>query len=207
MIWLISIALLLLAVCILWRYLTRRYCIPWPYWLAWWLENPYMILFCNPKWLLQSYQITPGMRILEIGCGAGRVSEAIFQAMGSKGALFLLDLQESMLRLARKRLSPYERADLITFVRANLVNQELPAKDLDRIIVVTVLGEIPDHGAVIKKIKNSLRSGGKLFITEVIPDPCYLSSRYLRRLVESYDFRFDSISHNLVAYTMSFTKP
>ncbi len=196
----------MIAGALLWRYLCRFFCIPWPSWLAWWLENPYMILFCHPRWLLQSYRIQPGMRVMELGCGAGRVSESIFDCMKQSGYLLLVDLQESMLRLARRRLQRFAVCPSLEFRQANILSAELPSQCFDRVIMVTVLGEMPDHDAVMRKIHQSLAVGGRLFITEVLPDPCYLSSGYLRRLGERCGFVVESVRRNAVAYTMSFVR-
>ena len=59
----------------------------------------------------------------------------------------------------------------------------------DRAFLVTVLGEVPEPERALREIYESLKPGGILSVTEVLPDPDYLPRGRLRRLVEGAGFR------------------
>ena len=59
----------------------------------------------------------------------------------------------------------------------------LPFRDasFDRIVLVTVLGEVPDRGAALRELARMLRDGGVVAITESLPDPDFITHGRLVR--------------------------
>lgn len=49
--------------------------------------------------------ITPGMRVLEIGCGNGEVTQELAELVGPSGSVVALDRNEGELALARARMA------------------------------------------------------------------------------------------------------
>ena len=91
-----------LVICALWRWACQYWCIPWPSFSAFWLENPYMLIFSPPRRVIRYSDVRPGHKVLELGCGAGRIlipaAEVIYpnEAVG-------IDLQKSMIRQLHKK--------------------------------------------------------------------------------------------------------
>ena len=71
MIYLTIFLIVLISGSLLWRTLCRFYTIPWPHFLAFWLENPYMKIFANPNKFIELCGPRPTDKILEIGFNAG----------------------------------------------------------------------------------------------------------------------------------------
>lgn len=69
--------------------------------------------------LLRLAGIASGMRVLDIGCGAGDVSLLLAELVGPHGAVIGVDLDPAMLELARARTA---RAGLdnVSYVEADL---------------------------------------------------------------------------------------
>lgn len=63
----------------------------------------------------------PGAEVLDVGCGPGRVAEAVILA--GAGAYVGIDLSSQMLALARRRLAGYDAVELI---EGNFLDLEIP---------------------------------------------------------------------------------
>jgi SAM-dependent methyltransferase len=55
------------------------------------------------SYVLASAALTPGVRVLDVGCGGGRLSLAAARLVGHEGAVLGADLSEPLLALARRR--------------------------------------------------------------------------------------------------------
>src|SRR5690348_11392656 len=81
-----------------WRLASRRASLPCPSWLAFLVEldNP---LFRNNRAsaILGGLGLAPGMRALDAGCGPGRLTIPMAQAVGSEGRVVAVDVQAEML--------------------------------------------------------------------------------------------------------------
>ncbi|MEM6758716.1 MAG: methyltransferase domain-containing protein [Pseudomonadota bacterium] len=62
---------------------------------------------------LDAAAVQPGERVLDIGCGTGQSTDVIGRAVGSAGHVTGLDISETMLALARGRVSALPQASLI----------------------------------------------------------------------------------------------
>ena len=63
----------------------------------------------------------------------------------------------------------------VEFVTAVLGNNELPENEFDRVVLVTVLGEIPNRSNVFDELFCALKPGGILAVVEIIFDPHFQS--------------------------------
>ena len=76
----------------------------------------------------------------------------------------------------------------------------------DKIVIVTVLGEIPNVSSVIKKLYPLLSDEGTISVTEVIPDPCYITKKQLQHLLKRMVLKEVSCFQRVLSYTMNFKK-
>jgi ubiquinone/menaquinone biosynthesis C-methylase UbiE len=88
-----------------------------------------------------------------------------------------LDIQPAMLHKVRARLSEYGPALACGSASA------LPFRDgsVDRVLMVTVLGEVPDRHGALAECARVLRADGMLAITESLVDPDFIAPRTLVR--------------------------
>ena len=93
------------------------------------------------------------------------------------------------------------------FVAAALGDAKLPANHFDRVVLVTVLGEIPNRTAAFAELFCSLKSGGILAIVEVIFDPHFQSRSTVTGLAVSTGFRERAFFGHRLAYVIHFEKP
>jgi ubiquinone/menaquinone biosynthesis C-methylase UbiE len=196
---------LLGAVAVAWRIAARLRPLPCPPWLSGLLENPLASAIRADR-LIQRAGIKPGMRVLDAGCGAGRVTLPIARAVGSKGEVIALDIQPGMLDIVMARAKSSGNAN-IRFMLSGLGENMLPQSRFDRAILSTVLGEIPNQQAAMDEIAASLKPGGVVSITELLPDPHYQTLRTIRQLGVKAGLNETAVFGNNYSFTINLRKP
>jgi ubiquinone/menaquinone biosynthesis C-methylase UbiE len=68
---------------------------------------------------LMNAGITPGMRVLEIGCGNGEVTQELAEIVGPSGSVVALDRNEAGLAMARARMTE-QGIEHVRFVAADV---------------------------------------------------------------------------------------
>lgn len=156
--------------------------------------------------LLDRAGVAQGMRVLDVGCGPGRLSLPAAERVGPDGWVVALDIQEAMLEKLRARAA--ERGiENIRIVHAGIGEGKIERGAFDRAFMVTVLGEVRDREAALKEVFTALKPGGILSITEMLPDPDYQPRQKVRRLAETAGFKLAESFGMLFAFTMNFTRP
>jgi trans-aconitate 2-methyltransferase len=98
-------------------------------------------------------------RVLDAGCGTGRVTE-LLAARLPRGRVVALDGSASMIDAARQRLAPF--GDRIEYVVADL-GLPLPlAEPVDAILSTATFHWVADHDALFANLARVLRPGGRL---------------------------------------------
>jgi len=98
-------------------------------------------------------------RVLDAGCGSGRVTE-LLAARLPRGRVVALDGSPSMVGAARERLAAF--ADRIEYVVADL-GRPLPLEGLvDAVLSTATFHWVPDHDALFANLAAVLRPGGRL---------------------------------------------
>jgi ubiquinone/menaquinone biosynthesis C-methylase UbiE len=146
------------------------------------------------------------MRVLDAGCGPGRITIPLAETVGKDGEVIALDIQTEMLAKLQERA---QAAGLnnISIIQAGLGEDILDLGPLDMAVMVTVLGEIPNQRMAIQQIRGWLKPGGILSITEVLPDPHYQRASTVRSLADQAGFEVEMPYQSAQAYTMHLIKP
>jgi len=102
--------------------------------------------------------IVPGMRVLDIGCGAGDVAMLAANMTGPTGAVVALDRDAENLAFARERAAQLNLAN-IEF-RQGEIMQFTDGRPFDAIVGRYILLFLPDRVGTLRHLMKSLRSGG-----------------------------------------------
>jgi ubiquinone/menaquinone biosynthesis C-methylase UbiE len=119
-----------------------------------------------------------GERVLEIGPGTGYYTFEMAARLDG-GQVDIFDIQQEMIdhvvREANKRG--------VTNVNPALGDaQSLPYRDesFEAVVLITVLGEIPDQERALNEVARVLKPGGRLIVGEMIVDPHTVTLGQLR---------------------------
>ncbi len=202
----LAIVFLLVTGSLLWRIISHFYIIPWPYWMAWFLENPYMKIVSPNEAIVDKLDLKPGQKLLDLGCGAGRISVPAAKRLGRDGRITAIDVQKGMIKQLERRAQKH-KVENITSINAAIHRGLLQKNVYDRAVMVTVLGEIPNRKEALEEIFASLKPLGTLSITEVLPDPCFVTRAAVKKMCIEIGFKPDRYWTNLLSYQYRFVKP
>lgn len=127
-----------------------------------------MIHHCQRLALEPWIGITPGTRVLDVGCGVGRWSSLL----AARGAVVTgMDLSPTMIAEANRRAAENGVADRCRFLVQDLARLDAGEK-FDLIVGVTVLQHILDADALrtaVKRLSDHLAPGGRMVLLEAAP--------------------------------------
>jgi len=138
--------------------------------MAWLLDNPLARL--QAARYVRRLPVEPGMRVLDVGCGPGRLALPVARIVGEGGEVLAVDLQPEMLAIVERRAARGGVRNVRTH-RAAAGDGSIPVGPYDLALLVAVLGEIPvDRRApAVAEIAERLRPGGRLVVVETLQDP------------------------------------
>ena len=108
--------------------------------------------------ILDRLPLTGDERVLDAGCGSGRVTELLAGRL-PRGRVVALDGSPAMVEAARQRLARF--GDRIEYVVADL-GEPLPIEPVDAILSTATFHWVPDHDALFRNLAAALRPGGWL---------------------------------------------
>jgi ubiquinone/menaquinone biosynthesis C-methylase UbiE len=108
--------------------------------------------------------LTPGMRLLDVGCGPGTITLGLAAAV-SPGEAVGIDVEETVLDRART-LAKQERAANLRFEQASAHTLPFDDDTFDAVFAHTLLEHVPDPRLVLTEMRRVLRPGGVLGVRD-----------------------------------------
>jgi SAM-dependent methyltransferase len=114
--------------------------------------------------LLTAAAPSPGMRVLDVGCGCGVTTLRVAGIVGDAGSVTGVDISEPMLGVARDRAGPTGPRTNVSLVRADAQTHSFRPRSVD--LVISRFGTMffSDPVAAFTNIATSLVGGGRLCI-------------------------------------------
>ena len=115
--------------------------------------------------VLRRAGLRPGMRVLDLGSGAGDVSLLAAKIVGNDGIVLGIEKASSSVEIARRRVAAlgvqnvgFEHSGLAEFATD---------RTFDAIIGRFVLSYVPERAAVLRKLTRHLAAGGIIAVLEI----------------------------------------
>jgi cyclopropane fatty-acyl-phospholipid synthase-like methyltransferase len=110
--------------------------------------------------LLAEVSLPAGARLLELGCGSGRLAEYLAEHTGAQ--VTGLDLSAAGIALAQDRAAALPGR--LAFVCADMAAWDYPPAAFDLVLAVDALAFVPAIPPLLLRLRSSLRPGGRLAI-------------------------------------------
>lgn len=173
--------------------------------LTWLIDNPARALLVSPQDIVDRLAPKPTDHILEIGPGSGYFSVALALNV-PKGHLEVLDIQPPMLNKVRERMAA-EKVANVGYTTADASRPlPFPPARFDSIVMVAVLGEVPDARKALAGAAGVIRKGGTLLVHEHLPDPDFIRESTLLELAGAAGFRHRATTGSSWNYTAVFER-
>jgi arsenite methyltransferase len=108
--------------------------------------------------------VSPGERIVDVGCGPGFYVAELLEHAGSDGFVVGIDSSPPMLAVAAHRSKGH---DNVAFHEANATSLPVETASFDAALSVQVLEYVADVPAALAEMHRALRIGGRLVVWDV----------------------------------------
>lgn len=146
-------------------------------------------------WIFEQYEVKPGMKILELGCGDGALWTENIDKLPAKVQVVVSDKSEGMLRDAKRAISAFvdDEEGIFTFRAIDCQDIPYPDGTFDLVIANHVLFYCEDIAKACKEIERVLAPGGRFICSTY-------GSRHMKEithLVQGFDNRIVLAAENL----------
>ena len=118
---------------------------------------------------VEALELSPGDRVLEVGCGPGVTLETLVDAVGPEGTVVAIDYSPAMLAAARERVEE-NGWECVELHRADATTADLGGP-YDGAIAGLALSVMPDVGRAVENVHGVLEPGAPLGVFDVRPFP------------------------------------
>lgn len=125
-------------------------------------------MFLNPEEAIEAWDIRPGDKIADFGCGAGFFSVPLGRRVGSNGKIYALDIRPEALEATRAKVKLFHlfniepsRADL-ELSRGSGLRDE----GIDKVLISNILFQAANKKAVADEAYRISKAGGSVMVVE-----------------------------------------
>lgn len=124
----------------------------------------------RPRELVEAMNLQPGMKVADVGTGVGYMLPYLSHAVGPAGQVFAEDIAQDFLDKARLRASTTGLKN-VKFLLGSDHDPNLPGGILDAVLVLDTYHHFDYPEQMLKIIRESLISDGKLYIVDYYKRP------------------------------------
>ena len=129
------------------------------------LEDPQRDEWQKPDAVIHALKLKEGQVVADIGAGSGYFTVRLARAVGQKGQVFAVDIDEGMLGYLRQRLAQEKVA--------NVQVMQVPPHDpllidgsLDLAFICNTYHHLEDREVYLRKLRKALKPDGRLVIVD-----------------------------------------
>ena len=137
-----------------------------PCWSLYLFDHGLRRLFHKPERLLSPY-VSPGMTVLDLGCGHGFFTIDMARMVGPQGRVIAVDVQQNNLDIVRRRADRAGLAERVRTVRC--APDEIGVDEqVDFALAFWMVHETPDVAAFFRQVRDCLKSESYFLMAEPI---------------------------------------
>ena len=119
--------------------------------------------------LIKLLNITSDSEVADVGCHEGYMTFKLAGKVEGSGAVYAVDVDAGKIEKVKKRAQE-NNLPQIKVIKGDHDDPNLPFHRLDAVIILDTYHEMDKHDEILKHIKTSLKTGGRLLICEPIAD-------------------------------------
>ncbi len=139
--------------------------------------------------------VRAGDKVLDIAGGTGDLSYKFSRLVGPEGLVVLADINESMLRVGRDRLTDRGVSSNLVVAQADAQYLPFPDNTFDCITIAFGLRNVTDKDLALRSMLRILKPGGRLLVLEFSKP----KSQALSKVYDTYSFRVLPFMGKLIA--------
>jgi predicted methyltransferase len=130
-----------------------------------WLEREGREQEQRPDDVIKTMGLADGDVVADLGCGTGYFARRMARVVAPKGRVYAVDIQPEMLALMKGLLEKEGTTNVVP-VLGEAGDPKLPKGGLDWILLVDVYHEFQQPKAMLAKMRESLKPGGRVALVE-----------------------------------------
>lgn len=160
-----------------------------------WLERAEREEEEKPALLVEALQLTSGDAVADLGAGTGYLSWRLARAVGEKGLVYAVDIQQEMLDLLSQKMAARKVTNIRPILSAS-TNTHLPTNSIDLAIMVDVYHEFSHPHEMMHSISESLKPAGRVVFVEYRAEDPHVPIKPLHKMSEA-QVRKEAAAHGL----------
>jgi predicted methyltransferase len=130
-----------------------------------WLERPEREAEEQPALVIEAMELKGGETVVDFGAGSGYYTFRLAEAVGPKGTVIAVDIEQKMLDFIRQRAARENRTN-VGLLRSTETDPRLPSNRVDWLLMVDVYHELSFPYEVMSRIRDALKPGGRFALIE-----------------------------------------
>ena len=130
-----------------------------------WLERPERQEEERPDLAIPALKLKGGDAVADIGAGTGYYTRRLAKAVGEKGVVYAVEIQQEMLDLLTNKMVTL-KINNVKPVLGTITDPKLPSASVDLALLVDVYHEFDHPYEMISALCAALRPGGRIALVE-----------------------------------------
>jgi len=147
------------------------------------------------RYTIEMSGVRHGHNVLDLAGGTGDLAAKFARIVGQDGSVTVADINDSMLKVGRERLTDKGIAGNVQYVQANAECLPFPDNHFDAITIAFGLRNVTDKDAALRSMYRVLKPGAPLLVLEFSkPESALLSKVY-----DTYSFKLLPVMGKVIA--------